>query len=92
MRGNDFIDGHPIKVYDDGGKTLDRYTVVFMDQSAHSFICGRSFVCLGMNAAPFHPQGFCQHSQARIGSHLGKRIEFAALPEDCQKAVRQEWQ
>jgi hypothetical protein len=91
MHGNEMVEGHPIKVYDDGGRSIDRYTVVFMDQHEHSFICGRSFACLAMNGAPFHPQGFCQHSQTRIGSHLGKRIAFAALPDDCQKAVRQEW-
>lgn len=43
MRGNELIEGHSIKVYDDGGRTIDRYTVVFMDQPSHSFICGRSF-------------------------------------------------
>jgi len=92
MHGVEVIAGHSIRVYDDGGRTIDRYTVVFMDQPEHSFICGRSFACLGMNGAPFHPQGFCQHSQARIGTHLGKRIAFSSLPDDCQRAVRQEWQ
>ena len=90
MHGNELIEGHLIKVYDDGGRSIDRYTVVFMDKPAHSFICGRSFSCLAMNRAPFHPQGFCQHSEARIGSHLGKRIPFESLPEDCRKAVLQE--
>lgn len=90
MRGNEIVDGNPIRVYDDGGKTIDRYTVVFT-RLVDSRFSGQYYPALAMNGAPFHPQGFCQHTDAMLGSHLGKRIEFATLPEDCQKAVRQEW-
>lgn len=43
-----------------------------------------------MSSMPFHPQGFGQHGEIedpRGGKHLGKRIKFAELPEDCQKLV-----
>jgi hypothetical protein len=58
---------------------------------------------LAMNGAPFHPQGFGQHGEHTeqvdtgkhgrapgIGgsNHLGIRIRFQDLPEDCRKLVR----
>jgi len=73
-----------IRVYDNGGATADRYTVIYMDQPERQ---AGTFACLGMSAAPFHPQGFGQHSSAMPGSHLGKRIKFEDLPVDCQNAV-----
>jgi len=54
-----------VRIYDnrdrpDGG-TIDRYTVVFTGRYRHLF--GGSFQLLGMSIAPYHPQGFCQHSE-----------------------------
>jgi hypothetical protein len=76
-----------IRCYDNGGKTADRYTVVYMDFPEHPEGC---FMSLGMSEHPFHPQGFGQHSAARPGRYLGKRINFSDLPADCQKAVWQD--
>ena len=45
--------------------------------------------CLCMNAAPFHPQGFGQSGTCTEGRHLGKRISFQQLPEDCKKCCYQ---
>jgi hypothetical protein len=75
-----------LRIYDNGGQTFDRYTVVFMNEPErrHS-----TFAALGMSAHPFHPQGFGQHCIAMPGHHLGRRINFADLPADCQKCVRQ---
>ena len=58
---------------------------------------------LAMNSAPFHPQGFGQNGEtkdkpcdtdrwgfpAAMGrkNHLGRRIPFGDLPEDCRKLV-----
>lgn len=83
-------DGSPrwIRCYDNGGETFDRYTVVFT----------RGKRCyLGMSQHPAHPQGYGMHGEwpkgeapiDRLGgySHLGKKIKFSDLPEDCQKAV-----
>ena len=80
------IKNQSIRCYDNGGKTADRYTVVFLDQPERAV---NTFVALGMNSTPFHPQGFGQHTAAMPGRHLGKRIAFASLPEDCQKLVEQ---
>ncbi len=82
-----------IRCYDNGGETYDRYTVLFTKKR----VAGQ-FMYLGMNATPFHPQGFGQHgfSDDLIDrpsySHLGKRIQFEDLPEDCKKAVMDDYE
>jgi len=82
--------GQRIRCYDNGGTdkggTIDRFTVVYMDEPIGSFC----FEAVGMNGNPFHPQGFGQHVTAMPGKHLGKRIAFADLPEDCRKLVMQD--
>jgi hypothetical protein len=91
-----------VRCYDNGGKTVDRYTVVFAGRHAAARIY-RVFPYLGMSSQPFHPQGFGQHGETRdkpcdvdrwgfppaMGrtGHLGKRIPFADLPDDCRKLV-----
>jgi hypothetical protein len=91
MTHTEMIDGKPIRVYDSGEKIPDRYTVVFMNRADYGYsLLEDLYPCLGMSALPFHPQGIAQHSDCRLGKHLGKRIPFASLPEDCQKAVRQD--
>lgn len=76
-----------LRIYDNGGKTIDRYTVLFMDQPEHQH---NTFSALAMDSTPFHPQGFGQHCTAMPGRHLGRRIEFKDLPTDCQKLVLQD--
>jgi hypothetical protein len=86
-------DGIPkyIRCYDNGGRSFDRYTVVFTGRYTHK--TGGAFLYLGMSENPFHPQGFGQHgeSQQRIDypkySHIGKPIPFNALPEKCRELV-----
>ena len=90
-------DGKPryIRCYDNGGPatergSIDRYTVVFTGNYP-----GREGLCryLAMSGAPFHPQGFGQHGESLDTidrpsyGHLGKRINFDDLPEDCQELV-----
>jgi hypothetical protein len=77
----------------------DRYTVCFVGRVRHK--CG-AFPYLGMSANPFHPQGIGQHGESdklidvnahgfapAIGrkNHLGRRIRFDELPEDCRRLV-----
>ena len=91
-------DGIPkyIRCYDNGGKTLDRYTVVFTGNYTHK--TSREHWYLGMNAAPFHPQGIGQHgsSPTQIDrpkySHLGRKIKFQNLPKECRICVSQTYQ
>ena len=75
-----------IRCYDNGGKTYDRYTVVFMDQS-YGDSAPSLKVALGMSTHPSHPLGFGQYTSAMVGPHLGKQIKFEELPPDCQQCV-----
>lgn len=81
------INGQRIRCYDDGGKTIDRYTVVYIDQPEQGH---NMYAAVSMNASPFHPQGFGQHCTAMVGRHLGKRIAFADLPVDCRRLVERD--
>lgn len=76
------------EVRDNDGETLDRYSVIltrgsrWMNEGEIEIIC--------MNAAPFWPQGIGMHTSVKVSTaprswrHLGKRIPFYDLPEDCQ--------
>lgn len=73
-------------VYDNEGKTIDRYTVYF--NSFNEIIDGNPvYSCVAMNERPFHPLGFCNHNTGILGEHNGKIIPFKQLPDICQKAV-----
>ncbi len=95
-------DGIPrwVRVYDNGGETTDRYTVVFSGRYSHK--TGGEHWVLGMSSAPFSPQGVGLHSSypeivdapgstwaPAIGrrNHLGLRIPFSDLPTDCRRAT-----
>lgn len=82
-----------VRCYDNGGETADRYTVVYCGRGARGLF-GVPYVYFGMSERPNHPQGFGQHGEGEHGpidrprsAHLGKRIPFAALPEECRRAV-----
>jgi hypothetical protein len=81
------VDGADVRVYDNGGETFDRYTIVVENPEDPG---ERSW--LGSSENPFHPQGFGQHlgDSVQEGTHLGEKIKFANLPEQVQKFVRQE--
>lgn len=78
-----------VRCYDNGGETFDRFMVIFSKKKI-----GDEFMYLGMSSDPTHPQGFGQHGFTKFQpadrpaySHLGKKIKFEDLPEDCQKVV-----
>jgi hypothetical protein len=75
-------------IYDNGGKTLDRFTV-FTDEEINDFdshaINGRpSFNALGLGEGG---DGFSQWGEAQPGSHLGRRVQFDTLSEATQKHI-----
>ncbi|MBX3018002.1 MAG: hypothetical protein KF767_08940 [Bdellovibrionaceae bacterium] len=76
-----------VRIYDNGGKTFDRYTAVYMDQPEYQ---PGTFAARGMSTNPFSPQGFGCSCVASPGRHLGKRIKFEELPPDCQRLVLQD--
>lgn len=84
-----------VRCYDNGGKSFDRYTVVF---TGHYKKYRRSFLYLAMSANPYSPMGFGLHGESEnmpidrpTYSHLGKKIKFSDLPIDCQKAVIEDY-
>ena len=82
-----------IRCYDNGGKTADRYTVVFTKKPIFVLANGsKGFGYLGMSSYPFHPQGIGTRGESPNQpidrpsyGHLGKKILFENLPEDCKK-------
>lgn len=72
-------------IYDNGGKTIDRFTVYYDEKERNGYYSGR-----GMSESPFHPQGFGQCCTGQLGRHNGKRIALEALPFDCQAAISQD--
>lgn len=80
-----------VRCYDNGGETLDRYTVVFTGNYTHN-TSGEHWY-LGMSPNPFVGIGTHGSSPTQIDtprySHLGKKITFDDLPEQCQQCVKQ---
>lgn len=92
-----------IRAYDNGGESIDRYTVVYTGRYKKD---GYETQYVAMNESPFHPQGFGQHGSSRDTidtnkwgfaphygrkNHLGTRIKFEDLPKDCKRLVLQDY-
>jgi hypothetical protein len=83
-----------VSCYDNGGKSLDRYTVIYNEHPLTRKIITHRKAMQGYNAVsmdhrPSYPfSGICQHCVAVKGRHLGKRILFENLPLDCQTVVK----
>lgn len=73
-----------IAIYDNGGETMDRYTIVF--NTYHNWQ-ETLRECLALSNDPNSPQGFSQWSSCQVGKHLGKKLKFEQLPEHIQKHV-----
>jgi hypothetical protein len=83
-----------VRCYDSGpDEGADRYTVVFTGNYSGRKGCDY----LGMSGAPFHPQGVGMHGwhdwpiDRPAYGHLGKKIHFTDLPEDCQILVLRDY-
>jgi hypothetical protein len=87
-----------IRCYDNGGKSADRYTVVFSQLKQYSDGYGSVHTYISMSHSPFHPHGFGQHGETygvpcdypNYG-HLGKKITFADLNLDGRWFVLMEY-
>lgn len=82
--------GTTLRIFDNGGKTVDRYTIMpaRWDKKYRERTPG-AFDAIGASEFPFHPQGFGMHTTAMAGPHLGKRVAWDTLPPDVQKFARQ---
>ena len=78
-------------VYDNGGKTFDRYTI-YIDQVEATHNGHKMYACLGLSGNPTSPQGFSQWSYGMLGVHNGKKITLADLPKNVREhAMRRIW-
>lgn len=77
-------------VYDNKGESIDRYTVYYSHPREWGITEPGIYPCVGMSGAPFHPQGFGQHGEGRLGRHNGHRVKLGDLPEDCQRVVKRD--
>ncbi len=71
-----------LKIYDNGGKTADRYSIVLKDWRSLDGV--RVFQCLGLSEEPTAWFGFSQWGEAIVGRHLGKIIQWKDLPKNVR--------
>lgn len=78
--------GTELRIYDNGGKTADRYTII-PPRYAKQYQERQPFTwqAIGASEKPFHPQGFGMHVSAQPGPHLGKRVHWSTIPADVQR-------
>ena len=74
---------YPVVVYDNGGESMDRYTVFI------TFAPGETFA-FGMSDNPMQPNGFNQFvgevpREIKPGKHLGEKL--SRIPKEIEKAV-----
>lgn len=70
-----------IKITDNGGKTLDRYTAYFTDN-----------LMLMMSHHCKSPQGVCLSDTSKpeyIRNDTGKNVIFSKLPEQVRQAIKE---
>jgi hypothetical protein len=72
-----------IDIYDNGGKTFDRYTI-FID----NFVYGMSENPLGFNQYCGDYKRIDGEIMIPKGRHLGKKVNFYDLNEDLQRAIK----
>jgi len=94
MRNEKPVPSCPVTVrcYDNGGRTADRYTVVYHGNQVRRLF--GAFAYVGMSEDPYHPGEFGQRGESADNfidyprySHLGRRVPFASLPEPCRRLV-----
>ena len=66
--------------YDNGGKTADRYTIVFKQ--------GEEYHLYFMSSDANMPNGICMYGGSILGyGEFGKRINFNKLPNGVKKQI-----
>lgn len=71
-------------IYDNGGKTLDRFTVITDQPEYDSHNTPNLFMALGLS---MDGDGFSQFCTAVPGRHLGRRVQFETLSANTQAHI-----
>ena len=79
-----------LAIYDNGGETLDRYTIVNLSTKERD-IFGSRFYTYEAIAASKLGLGVYLHIHCQRGKHLGKKIEFRELSEGLQLLLASEF-
>lgn len=82
MKIQEIIDA--VVVYDNGGKTLDRYSIILKNYRRRNHEGKWLYECLSVNEGG---DGFSQFCEAMRGRHLGKIIEFKTLSKATQNHI-----
>ena len=72
-----------ISIYDNGGKSYDRFTIIFNDRKRATKY-GILYECICSSETG---SGFFLHSEAMKGRHLGKKIDFSKLSLPLQNKL-----
>jgi len=76
------------RIYDDGGKSIDRYTLVVPSVNEPG-----KLDMYGFDENPYYPQGFGQFAgscdKMPSYAHLGKLISYNDLPDQAQRYVKE---
>ena len=72
-----------ISIYDNGGKSYDRITVIFNYRK----IATKDGVLYNCISSSETGSGFFLHSEAMKGKHLGKKIDFIKLSLPLQNKL-----
>lgn len=84
-----------VRCYDNGGRTVDRFTIVYTGRYP-----GRPrgwTLVLGASENPYHPQGVGMHAEypgavdRPAYGHLGRRVAFTDLPDPVRRAVLEDY-
>lgn len=81
-----YVKGAPagiLAVYDNGGKTLDRFTVAVSDKIAPQDNRLDACLCLSETGAGFSQWGHCAR-----GSHLGRLRHWRGLPKELRRHIQ----
>lgn len=79
-----------LQIWDNGGKTLDRYTVFKAYERGRIDYHGNK-IFQGIGASE-NGLGFWQHVECIKGKHLGKRVKFNEISEILQNKLINEFQ
>ena len=72
-----------ISIYDNGGKTLDRITIIFDDRKRHTKY-GIIYECISSSETG---SDFFIHYEGMKGKHLGNKIDFSKLSLSLQNKL-----
>jgi len=88
-----------LAVYDNS-EYIDRFTIVLNPETTGYANASGDYNMIGMAKEIYHPTyGFCQHSSGTIEKsvnepqpHLGKKITYDKLPQQCRNWLESNYQ